>query len=99
MNERSDRRARAAVHVPFGVVAFVVLVALLRVAMQHWREGATLLGGALVLAAVLRAVFSPDQVGLLGIRSRAVDILLYSGLGTLVLFLAFTIEGGPLDFD
>ncbi|RCW38809.1 DUF3017 family protein [Halopolyspora algeriensis] len=83
-------------HLPFTAVALVALSGFLRVAMQHWREGATLLGGAFLLAAVLRAVVPPEQAGLLAIRSRAVDLLLYTGMGLLIVFVAVTIKGGPL---
>ena len=98
MSERFGKRSRSSVHMPFAVVACVALAGFGWIAMRHWREGAGLVAGALLLAALLRALFSNEQVGLLGIRSRAVDILLYSGLGTLVLYLVLTIEDGPLDF-
>jgi hypothetical protein len=77
-------------------VLAVAAVGLLRVATANWREGSVLLGGALLLAAVLRAVLPPDRAGLLAIRSRVVDILSYSGLGLAVVLLAVTITRGSL---
>ncbi|MFF5991526.1 DUF3017 domain-containing protein [Prauserella flavalba] len=74
----------------------LVGVAALRIGMYHWRQGAALIGGALLVAAVLRAALSDEQAGLLRIRGRAVDVLSYAGLGLLILFIALTITGGPL---
>ena len=51
-----------------------------RVLTQHWREGAVLLGGALLVAAVLRMLLPTDRVGLLAIRSRPIDVLCYVGV-------------------
>jgi hypothetical protein len=95
MSERFGGQPRLWVHVPFLLVAVVGLIGFLRVAMQHWRQGAVLLGAALLLAAALRVMLTNEQVGLLGIRSRAVDILLYSGLGFVIVLVAITITGGP----
>ncbi|WP_116041468.1 DUF3017 domain-containing protein [Amycolatopsis palatopharyngis] len=74
----------------------LVAVAALRIGMYHWRQGAALIGGALLVASVLRAALSDEQAGLLCIRGRSVDILSYAGLGILILFVALTITGGPL---
>ncbi|WP_408642287.1 DUF3017 domain-containing protein [Saccharopolyspora indica] len=40
----------------------------------------------------MRAVVPPERVGLLAIRSRVVDVLLYSGFGVAILAVALTIE-------
>jgi hypothetical protein len=64
---------------------------------QHWREGAVLLGGALVVAAVLRLLLPTDRVGLLAIRSRPIDVLCYGGLGTVIAVLAMTITASLLN--
>lgn len=83
-------------HVPYTAVLLLVAVAASRIAMYHWRQGGALIGGALLLAAVLRAALSDEQAGLLTIRSRVVDVLSYTLLGLLILFVALTITGGPL---
>lgn len=95
MSGRFGGRARVSVHVPFGVVAAVTLFGFLWIALQHWRVGSGLIGFALLVAAGLRVMFSSEQVGLLAIRSRRVDILLYSGFGLLILAVAATIERAP----
>lgn len=80
------------VHAPFGTVLALGLFALLWIALRHWRIGSSLIGLALLLAAVLRLVLPSEQVGLLAIRSRGVDLLLYSCLGLLILAVALTIQ-------
>jgi Protein of unknown function (DUF3017) len=83
-------------HLPFGLVLGVVAVGLLRIVMYHWRDGTVLIGAALFLAAALRAVLSNEQAGLILIRTRGVDVLTYSAFGAGMIFVAMTIEGGPL---
>ena len=91
---RRDRNPILA-HLPFALVMAVVLIAGFRIWMYHWRQGAALIAGALFVAAVLRAVLTSEQSGLLAIRSRVVDVLSYGGLGLLIFFVAITIGQGP----
>jgi multisubunit Na+/H+ antiporter MnhB subunit len=95
---RKPRRRGSALveYLPFVVVLALVGFGLLRIAMYHWREGAVLIGGALLVAAVLRAALAHRNLALLAIRTRTVDVLSYAGLGLLILFVALTITGGPL---
>lgn len=83
-------------HWAFGLVVLTVLLGMGRIALYHWREGAAIIGAALLLAAGLRALLSSDRAGLLVIRGRGMDVLMYGGFGVLVLALALTITGGPL---
>lgn len=85
-------KARVMVHLPFASVLFVVLIAMSRIAAQHWREGGLLIGGALLLAVLLRAMLPAQRLGLLVIRSRVVDMLLYGGLGLVLIAVAATIK-------
>ena len=80
------------------MIAVLVLaaIAMQRVLTQHWREGAVLLGVALLAAAALRMVLSTDRIGLLAIRSRAIDVLSYGGFGGAMVLLASTITRGSL---
>ncbi|UOX86489.1 DUF3017 domain-containing protein [Amycolatopsis sp. FBCC-B4732] len=80
---------------PFALVLLVAAVAALRIVQYHWREGAALIGVALLLAGILRAVLPTARAGLLVIRGKAVDIVTYTGLAAGVLFVALTIIGGP----
>ncbi|WIY03643.1 DUF3017 domain-containing protein [Amycolatopsis mongoliensis] len=95
VHDRRGRQARFA-QLPFAVVLLVVAVAALRIVQYHWREGAALIGAALLLAAVLRAVLPTARAGLLAIRGKVVDIVTYTGLAAAVLYVALTIIGGPL---
>jgi hypothetical protein len=83
-------------HLAFAAVLAVVVLGLVRIVQYHWREGTTIIGGALLLAAGMRVLLPPERAGLLAIRSRGVDVLLYGGFGLLVLAVALTIVGGPL---
>ena len=40
----------------------------------HWKRGTFLIGATFALGTLLRAVLPADRVGLLGVRSRAVDV-------------------------
>lgn len=83
-------------HAAFAVVLAVVALGLVRILQYHWREGTTIVAGALLLAAGMRGLLPADHAGLLAIRNRGLDVLLYGGFGMLVLAVALTIVGGPL---
>jgi len=93
--EVSGHRPSRFSQLPFAAVLLVVAVAALRIFQYHWREGAALIGAALLLAAVLRAVLPTARAGLLAIRGKVVDIVTYTGLAAAVLYVALTIIGGP----
>jgi DUF3017 family protein len=83
-------------HLPFGMVLAVVALGLVRIVLYHWRQGTVLIGVALFLAAGLRALLTDDQAGLILIRGRGVDVLTYSAFGAAMVFVAMTIQDGPL---
>lgn len=93
MSDWIPDRYRLSVHVPFGLVCGIGLIGFLLVALQHWRRGTVVLGLALLVAAGLRAVIPDERAGLLAIRSRVVDMLLYSGFGVVIISIAMTITG------
>jgi uncharacterized membrane protein YvlD (DUF360 family) len=93
----SDLRSRLPVHAPLTFVLLIAGAGMVRTLTQHWREGAVLLGGALIVAAVLRVLLPTDRVGLLAIRSRPVDVLCYGGLGVVISALAMTITASLLN--
>lgn len=95
--DEETKKQRFAPHVPFVAVMALVLAAIIWIALRHWRQGTIMIGGALLIAAVLRGVLDDNQAGLLAIRSRRADIFMYSGLGVVLIFTAATITGGPLD--
>ena len=83
-------------HAPMLAVLGIAAVGMGRVLTQHWREGAVLLGGALLVAAALRMILSTERSGLLAIRSRVIDVLCYVGFGLAMVVLAVTITRGSL---
>jgi hypothetical protein len=97
MTSPHRRRHPVLAHLPFGLVLAVVAFGLFRIILYHWRQGTVLIGLALFLAAGLRALLTDDQAGLIMIRGRGVDVLTYGGFGACMIFVALTIEGGPLD--
>jgi hypothetical protein len=72
---------------PFEVVLIVVVAGFV-IALSspsHWLRAVVVVGAALLLAGVLRAVLPSAQAGLLCVRSRIFDIVCYLGLGALVI--------------
>ncbi|MBN9108690.1 MAG: DUF3017 domain-containing protein [Pseudonocardia sp.] len=88
---RRGWRAVLADHGGLLLVLAIALAGMQRVLTAHWREGAVLLGGALIVAAVLRVILPQERTGLLAIRSKVVDVLLYSSFGLVMTILAVTI--------
>jgi hypothetical protein len=83
-------------HRAFALVMLVLLLAMVRIVEYHWREGAAVIGGALLLAAWMRSRLPSERAGLLAIRSRGTDVFTYGAFGLLMLAVALTITGGPL---
>ncbi|RLK60883.1 MULTISPECIES: DUF3017 domain-containing protein [Actinokineospora] len=98
MNDGPQRGGKhpALVHLPFAMVMAVVVLGLVRIIQFSWREGTVWIGLALLLAAGLRVLLRDEQAGLVAIRGRAVDVLLYGLFGVMVIAVALTIEGGWL---
>jgi hypothetical protein len=61
------------------------------VVQEHWLRGVLLLAGACVLAGVFRLVLPARQAGLLVVRSRALDVLCYAGLGVAIVVLGLAL--------
>lgn len=92
----ADLRSRVPGFLPAALVAAITLAGMGLVLTQHWRRGAVLLGGALLVAAVLRLAVPPERIGLLAIRSRAIDVLCYGAFGVVMVVLAVQITRGSL---
>ena len=92
----TDLRSRLSRQAPTLVVLAIAVAGMGRVLTQHWREGAVLLGGALLVAGALRMILPTDRSGLLAIRSRVIDVLCYSLFGLAMVVLAVTITRGSL---
>ncbi len=84
-------------NLPMVAVLLVVAAAFVLVLADRWRRGALILGGAMLLAAVLRAVVSPDRVGLLAVRGKGFDVAAMTVVGAAIIALAASID--PLGTD
>ncbi|GLZ44524.1 hypothetical protein Acsp06_07090 [Actinomycetospora sp. NBRC 106375] len=96
--KRAEWRRKVLAHLPFLAVMVVVAIGFTRIGMQHWREGTTELGVALLVAGALRASLTRTAAGLLAVRSRRVDIVTYVLFGLVVVAVSLTITGGPLAY-
>jgi len=91
--QRQPRRdGGVAAQLAFALVVGIVLAGFALIAVYRWRRGATLIGGALLLAGGLRAVLPDGVTGLLAIRGRSADVLAYTALGLALVAVAVTID-------
>lgn len=61
-----------------------------------WRLGVTWVGASLIAAALLRLVLRQRDAGMLAVRHRAVDVLLLTAVGGVLIFLAGSIPNQPM---
>jgi hypothetical protein len=78
---------------PLLAVLAVVAVGLVLVAFEHWRKGLTVMGLALVGAALLRLLLPERRVGFLAVRSRPVDVVLLAAAGVALTAISLAIPG------
>ncbi len=81
------RRVRA--QVPFLLVLAVIVLAFgyLLLMPDHWRRGVSVIGAALLLAALLRMVLPAVHAGFLAVRGRWWDATCYAVLGVAILIV------------
>jgi predicted cobalt transporter CbtA len=77
-------------------VLAVVAVGIGIVTTGSWRLGIRWYAGALIAAAVLRAVLPAKDAGMLAVRQRWWDCVLLAGTGAALLFLAASIPDQPM---
>ncbi len=70
--------------------------ALFHGASSDWRLGIEILGGSLVVAALLRLVLATRDAGMLAVRHRFVDVVLLSAAGVALILLASSIPDQPV---
>jgi Protein of unknown function (DUF3017) len=61
-----------------------------------WRLGVKWVGAALILGAVVRLVLPRRDAGMLAVRNRAVDAVMLSSVGAILIFLTESIPNQPL---
>lgn len=76
---------------PTAAVVVVLLTGLGGVSFDHWRKGAIVMGGAPLLAALVRLLLPAREAGPLAVRSRAFDVVLYALVGGAVVALAIAV--------
>lgn len=85
---------------PGGLVYLIVVavsaVGLLVVAFGPWRRGVAVIGVALLVGALMRALLRDRDAGMLRVRrNRWVDVLMLGGVGTTMIVLASVIPNQP----
>jgi hypothetical protein len=65
------------------------------VVLGPWRLGLSVVGGALLLGAASRLVLPRAEAGMLGVRSRAIDVLTLTAVGAALIVLAVVIPNQP----
>jgi hypothetical protein len=73
----------------------VVMVGFVMVQLHHWRRGAVVIAGGVLLAAVLRLLLPDRFAGWLVVRKRPVDVAVLCTMGVAILLLAISIPTGP----
>ena len=69
--------------------------ALVVAARDDWRLGVQILGGAVLVAALLRLILATRDAGMLAVRHRAIDVFLLTSAGVALVVLAGSIPNQP----
>jgi hypothetical protein len=80
---------------PFLIVLAVLVVAVvdLLVDPDRWWIGAGIVAAAVLVAGLLRIVLPTSRAGMLAIRARWLDILMYVVLGVVILAVDIRLQG------
>ena len=84
----AEQKAFLVVLVVLGA-AFIYLIA----APGRWGRGSGVVAVAVLLAGLFRSVLPTERVGMLAVRSRAVDVVTYLVLGGLILAVDLRLHG------
>ncbi len=63
---------------------------------SDWRLGIQVLGGAVLVAALLRLILANRDAGMLAVRHRALDVFLLTSAGVALIALASSIPNQPV---
>jgi hypothetical protein len=63
---------------------------------SDWRLGVQVLGGAVLVAALLRLILATRDAGMLAVRHRALDVFLLTSAGVTLIVLASSIPNQPV---
>ena len=91
-----ERRYPSTIGGMFYLLVLVVVVgAIVVAAVDEWRTGVRIMGGALVFGALARLVLRARDAGMLAVRHKVLDALILLVLGGLLVFLAGSIPEQP----
>jgi len=78
------------------IIVGVSVVGLGIIAFGPWRRGVALIGVAMLLGALMRALLRDRDAGMLRVRrNRWVDVVMLGGVGTTLIVLASVIPNQP----
>jgi hypothetical protein len=83
-----ERRSGVVSELPLTLVIAGAGAGLVVIAMHHFRWGNLIIGGSLLVAALLRLVLPTRQAGLLVVRGRLTDVITMAAIGGSLLLLA-----------
>jgi hypothetical protein len=83
-----ERRSSVVSELPLTLVIGGAGAGLVVIAMHHFRWGNLIIGGSLLVAALLRLVLPTRQAGLLVVRGRLTDVITMAAIGGSLLLLA-----------
>lgn len=81
-------KARVLHAIPVTAVLIVILIGVVIVADDRWRLGSVVLAGAAGLGAVLRLVLPTSVAGVLAVRSRGFDVVMFLAIAALLAGMA-----------
>lgn len=94
--EPEERRYPSTIGGAFYIVVLLTTIAgLVVVALVDWRIGIRIIGGSLILGAVVRLLLQPRDAGMLAVRHKSLDAALLAGLGMALIFLSTSIPDQP----
>ena len=77
------------------LVLGVIAVAMVIVVLDEWRTGIRVMGGALIVGALVRLVLRSRDAGMLAVRHKVLDAVILVALGGALIFLAGSIPDQP----
>lgn len=88
VHQLRPRRRRWWSQWPLTLALLGVVASLAVVALDRFRLGSLMLAASVLLAFLLRLVLPSDRVGMLAVRSKAVDLVVLGGLGFVLTLFA-----------
>jgi hypothetical protein len=95
--DQEPRRYPSTIGGAFYICILLAAGTALVIAMRSdWRLGIQVLGGSILVAALLRLILAGRDAGMLAVRHRLVDVALLTGAGVALIVLATSIPNQPV---